>query len=113
MKKEIGKIDAVFFGIEDHGILAFNFSLDFGGSHQGTGAFNLQFDRSWILVKDLMTFFGVYSWEGIKGQTVYALYDSESNNSMIRGFERLPFDGGKRIIFAEAIKLAELGRRSG
>jgi hypothetical protein len=100
-RKELAKVKSAFFGIEDHGILAFNIDLDFGSSGQGTGCINLQSPEGWKLTKGVLEFFGVWEWKDIGGQTLYALYEDEGYNAMIKGLERLPFDGGKQIIFQD------------
>jgi len=107
VKKELGRIDRVFLGIEDHGIFALSFGVDFGGSGQSIGAFNLQYNGSWRFVRDFLDLFGVYDIQDIKGKTVFALYDSELNNSLIRGFETPKFEGGRTLIFQTSSESAQ------
>jgi hypothetical protein len=107
IKKELGIIDRVFLGIEDHGIFALSIGVDFGGAHQSTGAFNLQYAGSWRFVRDFLDLFGVHDILDIKGKTVFALYDSTLNNSYIRGFETPKFEGGRTLIFETASLNAE------
>ena len=107
MNKELAKVENVFFGIEDHGILTFIIYLDYGGSSQGFGNIGLSYhDRErdmWLdekgagmtMIYNILGFFGVRQFEHIKGKTVYAIKDERDN---VIGLERTKFDGGAKFM---------------
>lgn len=111
-KRELGKIDHVHFGIEDHGILSLAIGVDFGGTHQGLGHMVLDVwsekDKRRIgtacgldLVLQVLQFFKVDQLDKIKGRTVFALRESDSYNADIVGLEIPPFDGGGKFLVKE------------
>lgn len=86
MEKQLGKIKSVFFGFEDHKILSFMISFDFGGTGQGFGGYALDtFDKSknrrvgcaagTDLILKLLNLFGVNELSEIEGRHCYALRD--------------------------------------
>ncbi len=106
--KELGKVQDVFFGIEDHGILTISIRLDFGGSEQSFGniglCYNDRENNRWLdedgagmtFIYRILEFFGVTEFPKIEGKTVYAL--KKDYFSMIDGLERTKFEGGKRFL---------------
>lgn len=99
-KEELGQISSFDLGLEDHGIFGFNIDLDFGGSSQGTGWYNLQGVVGGPFLKMLLTFFGASDFANLKGRYVLAL--REETFGQIKGLKRTPQEGGKQIIFSEA-----------
>jgi len=103
----LGRVESVFFGIEDHGCLTLMVHLDFGVSSQGFGGFAL--DR-WDeernrrvgtaeggdFVLRLLTLFGVDRLEQIVGAYVYAI--RESDFGPIVGLARTDPDGGAEFM---------------
>lgn len=102
-KAELGQISRFDIGLEDHGIFGFNIDFDFGGSHQGTGWYNLQNSVGGPFLKELLNFFTVNDFTRLKGKYVFALRDaSDHNYGYIRGLRRTPQEGGKELIFMDA-----------
>ena len=60
------RIDSTFLGKEDHGIPSFNVGLDYGGSHQGFGGYDLRFYGIKPIMR-ILEVLGVESWEKLKG----------------------------------------------
>lgn len=102
--KKTARVESAFLGIEDHGGLTMNLAFDFGGSHQGTGHYNIQGASGGPLIKAILETFGVYEWNKIPGHVINVLYESDEYNSMVRGIEQLPFDGDRRLIFSEFLE---------
>jgi hypothetical protein len=110
LQKELGKVESVVFGREDHGILTCFVHLDFGGSRQGFGGYVLDTfcerrDRrvgsaaGTDFVLRLLDLFGVDRLDQIKGRVCYAL--REKAYGQIVGLETTPFEGGKRFLVEE------------
>ena len=68
------KIDSTMLGFEDHGIMTFWLTLNYGASAQGFGGFNLSYKGANIfnLIGSLLRTVGVESWERLPGQIVQA-----------------------------------------
>jgi hypothetical protein len=111
-KEELGKIEGVFFGIEDHGILTFMMTFDFGGSGQGFGGYALDTynketkKREGIaagtdLVLELLNLFGVSSLGEIRGRYAYAIRDGDHHNSQIIGVRIPKPEGGRCFMIGD------------
>jgi len=115
-EKKLGKIKSAEFFIEDHGILTFFLTFDFGGSCQGFGGYTLD---SWDKKKDrrvgtafgmdlilkLLNTFGVDRLDRIVGRTCFALYEQPYRwNDTIKGIETPKFDGGKQFVIDEHVE---------
>lgn len=107
---EIGVIDNTFLGIEDHGILTFLITINFGGSFQGAGTYSLDgYNKKTgkregspamaILIRDILEVVGVDNWEALKRQKVVVL--REKHYDTIRGFVSVPPSDFKYVIFAD------------
>lgn len=104
MEKELGRIDKVFLGQEDHGILTCFLYFDFGGPAQGFGGYALD---TWNedekrregtaagmdLLLRLLETFGVMTLDGIKGRYAYAI--RKDHFGSIIGLEIPKPEGGK------------------
>jgi hypothetical protein len=110
--KELGKVDRVYFGGEDHGIWTISVQINFGGKVQSFGGVALdqwsEEDHRRIgtaagldLIIQLCRLFGVDQLEGLVGRPVYALRESPDWGALIVGLETPPFDGGKRLLLSE------------
>jgi hypothetical protein len=99
---QLGKIESVTFGIEDHGCMNIRMCFDFGGSgqcydmgildtydkkkeHRVGTAYGLD------LIRQLLNYFGVDKLDDIVGKLAYAIRDKEVN-PMIRGVKRNPVE---------------------
>jgi len=102
--KKTAKVKSAFLGIEDHGILSMNLDFDFGSGGQGTGHYNLQNANGGPLIKAILETFAVDEWKQIPGHVVNVLYDTDDYDARVKGFEQLPFDGGRRLIFSEFLE---------
>ena len=84
------RITSTMLGIEDHGIMSFSLSLDYGGSGQCAGGYALDEpikDEKGHFVKrigtaagtkiimEILQVVGVGSWEALKGQHIRAKSD--------------------------------------
>lgn len=112
MVEELGIIERVFFGREDHGILTFMLFFDFGGSAQGFGGYALDsFDKAkdrrvgtaagTDLILRLLDTFNVDSLNSIKGRYAYAIRKSEGFNAQIVGLRTPKPDGDKTLMIAD------------
>jgi hypothetical protein len=100
------KITRTMFGWEDHGILTFVLTLDYGGSGQGAGMICLSggkpttyMERGLELLADLMGAVGVERWEDLPGKSVVALFNRDEWSSPVRGIEN--FLGDKRVVWTD------------
>jgi hypothetical protein len=109
-EKKLGKIKDFDVFIEDHGILTWYITFDFGGSCQGFGGFGLD---AWDekkkrrvgtaegmdLYLKILKFFAVDRASQVKGRICYALYDAPQRwNDPIKGIEKTEFEGGQTFI---------------
>jgi hypothetical protein len=65
------KITSTFLGNEDHGIPTFFLHLDYGGSAQGFGGYDLRF-FGYSILAEIMKTVGVESWEKLPGKHLRA-----------------------------------------
>lgn len=94
---ELATIGFTRLGRESHGIFTMLLDLDFGGSGQGSGQYNLNDPEVFgTAVQGMLDFFGGY-WENIKGRKVYAL--KESRNDTVKGL--VSSDLGRWIMFSD------------
>jgi len=105
--EQIARVASTQLGPEDHGIFTADIRLDFGGSMQGCGGYDLRHGESCFrFINGVLRVCRVQSWEQVKGTTVYALIDE---NHMVCGLRSLPFGGDQqeflfRSIYDEASK---------
>jgi len=75
-------ISRAWIGIEDHGILSFMLTLNYGGSAQGFGGVSLDWGKpgekksapsSWI--REILEVVEVPSWHELQGKSVVAIID--------------------------------------
>jgi hypothetical protein len=108
MTRELARIDSIFFGLEDHGILGFNIGLDFGGVHHSfpglIGLDDYSEDKKRRIgtaagldfIIQILRFFKVRNLDDIVGKNVYALYpEGRTIGSNVLGLELPKFDGGR------------------
>lgn len=96
-------ISRTFLGVEDHGIFTFNLTLDYGGSGQGAGSYNLQSNgheakNGFRLLRQIIGIVGAESWESLPGKHVVALIEG----GLVRGLAPILLDGPP-VIFAEVL----------
>ncbi len=112
MNKKLAKVEGYFFGIEDHGILTMDITLDYGnGGHQTFGGIALD---SYSKKKErrvghasgtdfilrILDLFEVNELKEIIGKTVYALLNDKVNATII-GLEMPEFASGERFVIKE------------
>lgn len=100
--KVIGKITSTLFGYEEgHGILTAELTMDYGGSGQTIGRYNLDSKTGFgiAFVKGILAACGVERWEDVKGRTIFVIQDSPEGAAI--GIENLPTEKGRRFIFEE------------
>jgi hypothetical protein len=91
------RITGTKLGYEDHGILTFWLSLDYGGSGQGFGGYALDsYDKekdcrkhskyAGVCIEKILKVVGVDNWEDMKGKYVRADIDGEASlGDLIKG----------------------------
>ena len=72
-KRELGIVDYVTYGKEDHDILTCSIGIDFDGSHQGFGGLCLDEKVGPDFVNSICELFDVSFLKDIVGKKVYAL----------------------------------------
>jgi len=85
METTNAKIKEAFLGYEGHGILTIDFVLDYGGSQQGFGGYQLSnpYDlHRWIT--ELMKTVGVESWNELKNKYVRVEREAGWNGKITR-----------------------------
>jgi hypothetical protein len=92
-----GRITSTKLGYEDHGILTFWLSLDYGGTCQGFGGYALDsYDKekecrkhgkyAGRCIEQILKVVGVENWEDIKGKYVRADLDGDGHiGDLIQG----------------------------
>lgn len=94
-KREAGKIISVSYGKEDHGILTFWATIDFGGSFQGFGGLMLDKEKSGpAFIDALCSAFNVRGYNALVGKKCFALRCFGFLNDHIEGLES---ESGKRF----------------
>ena len=112
MIEKIGRIKSTLFGVEDHGIMTFWLEFDFGSSGQSFGGYCLdtysekEKDRigtagGMDAIIQILKVCGVEKWEDIEGKIMYALYDNDEYNELIKGIKGLPFESNKAFLLSE------------
>jgi hypothetical protein len=92
-------------GWEDHGLFTFMLSLDYGGSGQGACGPALATSKgSWPKAADLLgeilKVVGVNNWEDLKGKSVIAIREGNSEfGALVCGLKGFP--AGKTVMFFE------------
>lgn len=66
------KIESVSLGYENHGLLTISIVLDYGGSSQGFGGYNMSHNGEYLMkwVRGILDTVGVESWEKLKGKMI-------------------------------------------
>lgn len=112
MRRELGRVESVRLGIEDHGILTCVVRIRFGSSSQGFGGLFLDgYDKEkkrrtgwapgsdWI--RRLCALFGAEDIvKDIVDKPVYALYESDRLGDIV-GLQRIEPDGGATFLLSE------------
>ncbi|WP_162458263.1 hypothetical protein [Pseudactinotalea terrae] len=108
MHAEPGKIVSTFLGFEDHGIFTAQLTVDYGGSGQGVGGYNLGGDTGFgaAFIKAVLRAAGVDAWEKLPGRVVRVLLEDEGWGRVV-GLEPMPFESGERVIFADLVQETE------
>lgn len=103
----VATIKNTMLGIEDHGIMSVSLPMEWPGGGVSFGGYALDKYNKLIEAREATTYgmdfimqvmytVGSYTWEGIKGKQVIALFDyAESGNTwggMIRGIAHLTED---------------------
>lgn len=97
--REEGKIESVFSGTEDHGILTVQLMIEFPGAGQGFGGLALDERTKGDFIACLCAAFGVSGLEHLKGQECFALRCFEDWGSPIEGLESKKT--GRRFVLTE------------
>ena len=98
---QIAKITETFIGYEDHGHLTIILRLNYGGTSQGAGNYDLgtrAFDSKGELdrwIKGCLRACGVDEWNKIRGRTIMAL----SEEGLVRAIKPLPTESGSVFWF--------------
>ena len=108
---QIGQIDDVWLGVEDHGVLTFNLGFMFDGVHQGLGhlilgspsrdEYSVKIGRFLYLVTQI-----IGNIAKAKGREVLVLRESDTLNAPIIGIA--PLRGGNPLIFADVLSEPDL-----
>ena len=98
--REVAKIRRTSLGFEDHGILTAYLHVDFGGSGQGLGGYNLTGAACAKFVAGTLKALDVTDWKDLTGRYLYVLRDEQQR---VVGIENLPTDKGERFLFADAL----------
>jgi len=108
MHAQPAKIVRTFLGFEDHGIFTAQLTVDYGGSGQGVGGYNLSGDTGFgaAFIKAVLRAAGVDSWEKLTGRVVQVLLEDKGWGRAV-GLEPMPFEPGERVIFADLAQQAE------
>lgn len=81
---ELGRIRSTMLGYEGHGIFTFVLDMDFGGTGQGAGSYNLnQSKYVGFFVKRVLDIVGANSWEELTNRSVFVL--RTEHNDIIKG----------------------------
>jgi hypothetical protein len=99
--REKSKIESVFYGQEDHGILTCSVMISSGGGCQGFGQLCLDPITGPDFLHELCDVFDVHDHELLKGQECYALRNFEHYNCPIEGLEAM---SGKRFTLTAFIR---------
>lgn len=104
MHKQTGKITDAFLGFEDHGILTAALTIDYGGSGQTIGNYNLSGDSGFgaAFIAHLLRAAGVQKWSELKGRVIVVLQHEAFGPAA--GIENLPFEKGETFVFEELAK---------
>lgn len=86
-KRELGKIEDVFSGKEDHDILTLSVGVGFKGAHQGFGSLMLNEKLIISFEKELCDTFDVKNINELIGEACYALRCFDYWNANIEGLE--------------------------
>lgn len=99
----IAKITGTFLGAGErsHGVLTAQLTVDYGGSSQSIGNYNLGGPTSFGIqfVAKVIAAVGVGSWEELKGRTILVVEEVEYGR--VIGIQNLPTERGARFIFAD------------
>lgn len=98
LHEQAGKIRHTHLGPEDHGIPTCWVELDFGGSGQGFGGYDLR-HYGYPLIGAILSACGVSRWEDLNGRIVVALRDDEFG--AIIGLKPLPFEKGEGFVLRD------------
>lgn len=80
MEVKNAKIRNAWIGIEDHGIMTSMIDVDYGGSGQGFGGYDLRGERMYQWVDGVTRAVGVERWDDLVGKVVRVQTDG-----LIRG----------------------------
>lgn len=115
-ERELGKVEKVTFGFEDHGLLTLNVALSFSGSGQSFGGLCLWsphrregVSREQLGIEgaatcdylcSVLALFGVDDFEAVEGRYCYALR-RDGRLGRIEGLQLPEVDGGGRFVIDE------------
>lgn len=77
------KIDNVFLGIEDHGILTFFLHLEFESYRQSYGGYSLEGPNCWKTLKEILYIVEEDDWNKLKGKYIRVKYKTDEWNKPI------------------------------
>ncbi len=112
-EEQLARVDDVFFGYEDHGILTMSVALDYNGSsHQSFGGYCLDsFDKDldrrigtaagMDYIIQIMKVFGARSLDEIKGKMCFAIKDEEGYFGKVIGLKQIPQDGDRKFLIKD------------
>ncbi len=89
VNRELGKIESTMLGFEDHGIMSFWLTLDFGGSGQGFGGYCLGGTFTHDVLTGILEAVGVEKWEDLKGKPVWVRREDGSTGAEAWGEHKI------------------------
>ncbi len=106
---DLGVIESIHLGKEDHGIFTFNLDFRFAGSGQGIGHLCIgspgrdEWNGEGLhLINDTLTVLGRNNLFEVKGKMVYVLRDPSDRTYKIIGLQQVL--GDDRVIWADYFK---------
>jgi hypothetical protein len=103
MHKSIAKIVDTYLGAGEHshGVFTATLTVDYGGTGQTIGGYNLSGDTGFAgaFIRRVLDVAGVDRWEQLKGRTILVLHEDDRPESRVVGIENLPTERGGQLVF--------------
>jgi hypothetical protein len=98
---EIAKITDTMLGTEDRGVLTGLLRVDYGGTSQGVGGYNLAVrNAAGVFITGVLRACAVDSWEKVKGRTIFVVFAKDDKYHPL-GIAPLPTEPGSPFMFTE------------
>lgn len=101
MTEKVARIRKVFLGFEEHGHFTCALDLDYGGSGQHAGLYDLRGSGGSDWLMRLLRACGVKDFSQLEGRTIVALFKDSSPYGLVAGIKALPMDEGEPFIFED------------